>query len=184
MALVTDSKPEDKQQPEEKKVPKTVGNDPSKRWRGGKGCKQRMEERANYAYTLMLQGGTRRQNTQKIMDRFGVSIATADKDYSTAQRMLSEEQKQTRPELLNQIQGLRLATIQKALKRGHFQTVATLLKDMGAVIGEAAPEAGAIQQPQLQIMIEQANIAGAEQQQLPESKDIEVVNIEAPDDTN
>ena len=55
---------------------------------------------------------------------------------------------------------------------------------MGAVIGEAAPEAGALQQPQLQIMIEQANIAGADQQQLPEGKDIEVVNIEQPDDTN
>lgn len=184
MALVTDSKPDREQQPEEKPEPKTVGNDPSKRWRGGKGCKQRMEERANYAYTIMLEGGTRRQNVQKIMDRFNVSIATAELDYSKGQKALQEEQSKQRGDLLNQIQALRLATIQKALKRGHFQTVATLLKDMGAVIGEAAPEAGAIQQPQLQIMIEQANIAGTDQQQLPASKDMEIVEISEDPDTN
>jgi hypothetical protein len=68
--------------------------------------------------------------------------------------LLREEQQGTREELLNQLQALRLATVQRALKRGHYQTVATLLGDMGRVIGEAAPEQLALQVPTLDITIE------------------------------
>ena len=53
---------------------------------------------------------------------------------------LQTEQIHTKEGLLNQIQALRLVTIQKALKRGQLQTVATLLKDLGAVVGEVQPE--------------------------------------------
>ena len=42
---------------EVKKEPLTVANDESKRWRGGKGTQQRMDERMNYAYATMLEGG-------------------------------------------------------------------------------------------------------------------------------
>lgn len=135
-------------------VPLTVANDPSKRWRGGKGTQQRMDERMNYAYATMLEGGTRRQVLQKVMDRFGVSEVTAGRDYSSAMALLKTEQIETRENLLNQIQALRLATVQKALRKGQLQTVAMLLKDMGAVIGEAAPEQLAQAAPQLQITID------------------------------
>jgi hypothetical protein len=43
----------------------------------------------------------------------------------------------------------------KALKKGQLQTVAMLLKDMGSVIGEAAPEQIAMSIPQLSIKIEE-----------------------------
>ena len=76
---------------------------------------------------------------------------------------LKSEQVATRDDLLNQIQALRLVTIQKALKRGQLQTVATLLKDLGAVVGEVAPEQLAAQAPQLNLVIEPPAIAGAEQ---------------------
>ena len=138
----------------EKNVPLTVGNDPSKRWRGGKGASVRMEERANWCYAEILNGGTRRQITQRLSDRFGVSVRTADDDYTRAQKLLSAEQIATRGELLNQIQALRLAAVRKALGKGQLQTVAMLLKDMGAVIGEAAPEQQAAAAPQLQITVE------------------------------
>jgi hypothetical protein len=49
---------------------------------------------------------------------------------------------------------LRLATVKKALAKGQLQTVAMLLKDMGAVIGEAAPEQLATNAPTLQITVE------------------------------
>ena len=137
-----------------KNEPLTVANDPSKRWRGGKGSSVRMDERMNFAYCCILDGGTVRQICQRVMDRFGVSEITAHRDYKRATELLTTEQTETRATLLNQIQALRLATVHKALRKGQLQTVAMLLKDMGAVIGEAAPEQQAAAAPQLSIVVE------------------------------
>jgi len=140
---------------EEKKT--SVADDESKRWRQGKGAAHRVEERAQAAYSYILEGGTRIQIAQKIVSRFNCSLRTAHDDYKRAMTLLREEQQGTREELLNQLQALRLATVQRALKRGHYQTVATLLGDMGRVIGEAAPEQLALQVPTLDIRIENEN---------------------------
>lgn len=134
--------------------PTTVANDESKRWRGGKGSSVRVEERANWCYAEILNGGTRRQITAKLADRFSVSQRTADEDYSRAVELLKTEQIATRGELLNQIQALRLSACRKAMAKGQLQTVAMLLKDMGAVIGEVAPEQIAAQAPSLSITVE------------------------------
>ncbi len=134
--------------------PTTVANDESKRWRGGKGSSVRVEERANWCYAEILNGGTRRQITQKLADRFNVSQRTADEDYSRATELLKTEQIATRSELLNQIQALRLSACRKAMAKGQLQTVAMLLKDMGAVIGEAAPEQQAAAAPVLRVEID------------------------------
>jgi hypothetical protein len=134
--------------------PTTVANDESKRWRGGKGGSVRVEERANWCYAEILNGGTRRQITQKLSDRFGVSVRTADDDYTRAAELLKTEQIATRGDLLNQIQALRLSACRKAMAKGQLQTVAMLLKDMGAVIGEAAPEQLATNAPTLNITVE------------------------------
>ena len=134
--------------------PTTVANDDSKRWRGGRGPADKIEERVNWCYAEMLNGGTRRQVTARLTQRFGVSLRTADSDYSRALELLKLEQQATRSELLNHIQALRLATVRKALAKGQLQTVAMLLKDMGAVIGEAAPEQQAAAAPQLTITVE------------------------------
>jgi hypothetical protein len=131
-----------------------VANDEAKRWRGGKGCSVRVEERANWCYAEILNGGTRRQITQKLADRFNVSQRTADEDYSRATELLKTEQIATRSELLNQIQALRLSACRKAMAKGQLQTVAMLLKDMGAVIGEAAPEQQAAAAPILRVEID------------------------------
>ena len=132
----------------------SVADDESKRWRKGKGAAHRVEERAQAAYTYILEGGTRIQICEKLASRFGVSVRTGHEDYRRAMELLKEEQQGTRDELLNQLQALRLATVQKALKRGHFQTVATLLADMGKTIGEAQPEQIALQVPELFIKVE------------------------------
>jgi hypothetical protein len=134
--------------------PRTVGNDESKRWRGGKGEQVRIDERVNAAYAYILEGGTRRQIAEKLSSRFNTSVRTAHDDYAKAMVLLREEQSATREDLLNQIQALRLATVTKALRKGQLQTVAMLLKDMGAVIGEAAPEQQAAAAPRLEIVVE------------------------------
>jgi hypothetical protein len=139
---------------EVKKEPLTVANDESKRWRGGKGNEARIEERVNAAYAYILEGGTRRQVAERIAARFNCSVRTAHDDYARAMVLLREEQSATREDLLNQIQALRLATVTKALRKGQLQTVAMLLKDMGAVINEAGVEQQAAAAPQLQITID------------------------------
>ena len=139
---------------QEQQKPTTVANDESKRWRGGKGSTVRMEERANWCYAEILNGGTRRQITQRLADRFNVSQRTADEDYSRATELLKTEQIATRGDLLNQIQALRLSACRKAMAKGQLQTVAMLLKDMGAVINEAGVEQQAAAAPQLSITID------------------------------
>jgi len=134
--------------------PTSVANDESKRWRNGRGEQARIEERVNAAYAYILEGGTRRQVAERIASRFNCSVRTAHDDYSKAMVLLREEQSATREDLLNQIQALRLATVTKALRKGQVQTVAMLLKDMGAVINEAGVEQQAAAAPQLSITID------------------------------
>ena len=134
---------------------KTVGNDDSKRWKGGSGDPHRIEERVNATYAYILEGGTRRQIAERTASRFNVSIRTAHNDYSRAMELLKEEQIATRGELLNQIQALRLAGARKALAKGQLQTFSMLLKDMGAVIGEVEPLNTQENAPTLNINIEQ-----------------------------
>ena len=139
---------------QEQQKPTTVANDESKRWRGGKGQEARIEERVNAAYAYILEGGTRRQVAERVASRFNCSVRTAHDDYTKAMALLREEQSATREDLLNQIQALRLATVTKALRKGQLQTVAMLLKDMGAVINEAGVEQQAAAAPMLNITID------------------------------
>jgi len=132
---------------------KTVGNDPEKRYKGGRGDPGRIEERANAAYTYILEGGTRRQVAERLSSRFNTSIRTSHDDYKRAMEYLKEEQQGTRADLLNHIQALRLAGARKALAKGQLQTFSMLLKDMGAVIGEAEAETSS-QDIKLNISIE------------------------------
>ena len=142
----------EQEQPKGKKT--TVANDESKRWRGGKGSEGRIEERVNACYAYILEGGTRRQITDRLSQRFGTSVRTTDSDYSRAMELLKKEQIATREDLLNQIQALRLAGAKKALAKGQLQTFSMLLKDMGAVIGEAEPLNAAEDAVKLNIQIE------------------------------
>ena len=132
---------------------KTVGNDPKKRWRGGQGDPHRIEERVNATYGYILEGGTRRSIADKVSSRFNVSIRTAHDDYKRAMELLKEEQVATRGDLLNQIQALRLTVVRRAIQKNQLMTACSLLKDMGAVIGEAEAETS-IQDVKLNIKIE------------------------------
>ena len=139
---------------QEVKKPTSVANDESKRYRLGKGPAHRVEERAQVCYGYILEGGTRHQIATRIADRFNVSLRTAHDDYKRAMQLLREEQQGTREELLNQLQALRLAAVMRAMKKNQWQSVTTLLKDMGAVINEAGVEQQAAAAPTLNISID------------------------------
>ena len=133
---------------------KTVANDESKRYRLGKGPAHRVEERANACYAFILEGGTKRQVLQRVADRFSVSLRTAVEDYKRAMDLLREEQSETRGDILNQIQALRLATVKKALQKGQLQAATLLLQQIGAANGEGTPDQDAAASPNLSISIE------------------------------
>jgi hypothetical protein len=134
---------------------KTVGNDPSKRYRLGKGPMHQVEERANATYTYILEGGTQRQICQRTADRFNVSLRTAFDDYKRAMDLLREEQNATRADILNQVQALRLAVVKSSIKKGMLQNAAILLQQIGTANGEGTEFATA-EEVKLNISIEPA----------------------------
>ena len=134
---------------------KTVRNDPTKRYRLGKGPAHQIEERANATYTYILEGGTKRQICQRTSDRFNVSLRTAFDDYGRAMDLLREEQSETRADILNQITALRLALVTKAIKKGQLQSATMLLAQLGAAAGEGT-EFTASEEVKLNISIEPA----------------------------
>jgi len=140
--------------PHDPKV-KTVGNDDSKRYRLGKGPAHQIEERANATYAYILEGGTKRQICQRTSDRFNVSLRTAFDDYGRAMDLLREEQSETRGDILNQLQALRLAVAKKAIQKGQLQAATILLQQIGMANGEGTEFATA-EEVKLNISIEPA----------------------------
>ena len=112
------------------------------------------EKRIAFCYTSITEGGTRHCIESRIRAEFSVTQSTAKSDYDIAISRLRDEQSDTRKELIEQLQAIRLTAIRKAMKRGQLQTVAILCKDLGAVLGETAPEQLAISAPDLRIVVE------------------------------
>ena len=91
---------------------------------------------------------------QRVVDRFGVSLRTAFDDYGRAMDLLKEEQSETRTDILNQLQALRLAVAAKAIRKGQLQAATILLAQIGAANGEGSPDSEAAACPNLSINIE------------------------------
>ena len=134
--------------------PTTVANDEAKRWRGGRSTQARMDERVNYAYSLLLEGNTRRANAELVASRFGISIRTAHDDISKAMQLLREERLEDRAEKLNIITASRLAVLKKAIRKGNYQVACHLLDSLGRAAGELSQEVASQAAPQLAITIE------------------------------
>ena len=79
---------------------KTVGNDPEKRWRGGKGSQMKIEERvkppAMRTFSKVELDGKSVERTGS--SRFGTSFRTGEDDYKRAMELLKTEQIATRSE--------------------------------------------------------------------------------------
>ena len=112
------------------------------------------EKRIAFCYTSITEGGTRHCIEQRVRTEFSVPYATAKIDYSISIARLQAEQSDTRIQLIEQLQAIRLTAIRKAMKRGQLQTVAILCKDLGAVLGETAPETLSPAVPTLNIVVE------------------------------
>ena len=99
------------------------------------------EELRDIAYDLLLEGGTRHQIIRSIhKENYENSIQECEKAFYDAAAFLKQEQIETREILLDVLQANRLSGIQKALRRGQMMAAAALMRDAGAVIGEAERE--------------------------------------------
>lgn len=131
-----------------------VANDESKRWRGGPSSQARIEERVNYAYSLLLEGNTRRANAELIASKFNISIRTAHDDLAKAMVLLREERSADREEMLNIVTANRLALLRRSIRKGNYQVACHILDSLGRAAGELSEEQAAQQQPTLQITVE------------------------------
>ena len=139
--------------------PTTVANDESKRWRGGPSSQARIEERVNYAYSLLLEGNTRRANAELIASKFNVSIRTAHDDIARAMVLLREERMEDRQELLNIVTANRLALLKRSIRKGNYQVACHILDSLGRAAGELSEEQAAQAAPQLSIVVEDKRAA-------------------------
>jgi len=138
--------------------------DPLKKLRKNKCTVEELELRVNAAYMLMLNGGSRRENCNTLAQKYGVTYRQAENYYFKAQQLMKTDMMQERQDLLNQVNNMRLHTIQKALKRGNLQVVAQLLDSLARSAGEGSAEHEANNAPTLNITI---NEKGSSSHSLP-----------------
>ena len=113
-----------------------------------------IEQRQQRLYKRQLDGLTTRQLVLEHAERESVAVSTAWKDWEAIQKWVTEDFERERPRMVSRIAQMRERLFSAALKKGQLQTAAMLLKDMGAVVGEVAPEAAAAAAPTLNITVE------------------------------
>ena len=113
-----------------------------------------IEQRQQRLYKRQLDGLTTRQLVLEHAERESVAVSTAWKDWEAVQKWVTEDFEKERPRLVSRISQMRERLFAAAVKKGQLQTAAMLLKDMGAVVGEVAPEAAAAAAPRLEITVE------------------------------
>jgi len=101
-----------------------------------------------------LSGSSPRALVYEHATREGVSVSTAWRDYAVVQSWNESDWATQRDRTVSRIQQMRLRCIEGAIKSKQFGTAQLLLRDLGAVVGEVAPEAAAAAAPQLSIVVE------------------------------
>jgi len=113
-----------------------------------------IEERRKRLYKRQLTGLTVRQLVLEHADRESIAEATAWRDWDAVKQWNEEDWQKDRESVVSRLQGMRLRAIEVAIRKGQIGSAQLLMRDLGAVVGEVAPEAQAAAAPQLQITID------------------------------
>jgi hypothetical protein len=113
-----------------------------------------IEERRKRLYKRQLTGLTVRQLVLEHADRESIAEATAWRDWEEVKQWNEEDWKKDRESVVSRLQGMRLRAIEVAIRKGQIGSAQLLMRDLGAVVGEVAPEAQAAAAPTLQITVE------------------------------
>jgi len=122
-----------------------------------------IEERQRRLFKRQLDGMPARALVYEHATREGVSLSTAWRDYSVVQSWNESDWAQERERTVSRIQQMRLRCIEGALRAKQFGTAQLLLRDLGAVVGEVAPEAQAAAAPVLRVEIDDKRGGGETQ---------------------
>jgi hypothetical protein len=113
-----------------------------------------IEERRKRLYKRQLSGLTVRQLVLEHSDRESIAEATAWRDWEAVKQWNENDWEQDRQSVVSRLQGMRFRAIELALRKGQIGTAQLLMRDLGLVAGEVAPEAAAAAAPTLQISID------------------------------
>jgi hypothetical protein len=115
-----------------------------------------IEARCQRLYKRQLEGLSIRQLVLDHADRESIAEATAWRDWNQVSKWNTDDWNIERSTILPRIQQMRFKIVNAAIKKGQLQTAVMALKDIGAVIGEVAPEQQAMLTPVLNITVEES----------------------------
>jgi len=115
-----------------------------------------VEERCRRLYKRQLEGLPTRHLVYDHASRESISLSTAWRDWEIVKQLNRDDWNIDRESIVSRIQGMRLRVINQAIRKGQLQTATQALKDLGAVVGEVAPEQQATLAPVLNIMVEES----------------------------
>jgi len=113
-----------------------------------------IEERQRRLFKRQLDGMPARALVYEHATREGVSLSTAWRDYAVVQSWNESDWSKERERTVSRIQQMRLRCIEGAIRAKQFGTAQLLLRDLGAVVAEVAPEAMAAAAPVLRVEVE------------------------------
>lgn len=113
-----------------------------------------IEERQKRLYKRQLTGLPVRQLVLDHADREGIAEATAWRDWEKVSSWNEQDWSKDRERIVSRLQAMRMRAIDAAIRKGQIGSAQLLMRDLGAVVGEVAPEAQAAAAPTLQITVE------------------------------
>jgi hypothetical protein len=87
-------------------------------------------------------------------DRESIGEVTAWRDWDAVKQWNEEDWSKDRESIVSRLQAMRMRAIDAAIRKGQIGSAQLLMRDLGAVVGEVAPETLAAQAPALQITVE------------------------------
>jgi hypothetical protein len=113
-----------------------------------------IEERRKRLYKRQLTGLPVRQLVLDHADRESIGEVTAWRDWDAVKQWNVDDWSKDRQSIVSRLQGMRLRAIDAAIRKGQIGSAQLLMRDLGAVVGEVAPDQLAAQAPALQITVE------------------------------
>jgi hypothetical protein len=113
-----------------------------------------IEERRKRLYRRQLSGLPTRQLVLDHADREGIGEITAWRDWDAVKQWNEQDWQKDRESIVSRLQAMRMRAIDAAIRKGQIGSAQLLMRDLGAVVGEVAPEAQAAAAPTLQITVE------------------------------
>ena len=113
-----------------------------------------IEERRKRLYKRQLTGLTVRQLVLDHADRESIGEVTAWRDWDAVKQWNEQDWQKDRESIVSRLQGMRRRAIDAAIRKGQIGSAQLLMRDLGAVVGEVAPEAMAAAAPVLRVEVE------------------------------